>query len=119
MPEIMAKHKGLTNKTVYNTMWGPSEFTCMGTLGDYDVYPRLREIRVPTLLVCGEYDTCTPQALYDAQILMPDAKVSVIPNSGHAVYYDNNAGYLSAVTAFLEQEKSRLMLAPDIRGRKP
>ncbi|MGH3255679.1 MAG: alpha/beta fold hydrolase [Streptosporangiaceae bacterium] len=45
---------------VAHTMNGPSEFTVTGTLKTWDVMHRLGEIRVPTLVVGGRYDECTP-----------------------------------------------------------
>jgi proline-specific peptidase len=48
---------------VYNTMNGPSEFTVTGTLKTWDIMDRLGEIAVPTLLVGGRYDECTPSHL--------------------------------------------------------
>ena len=45
---------------VYETMWGPNEFTVTGTLKDWDVTDRLGEIEVPTLVTSGRYDECTP-----------------------------------------------------------
>ena len=45
---------------VYNTMNGASEFTVTGTLKTWDIMDRLPGIQVPTLLVGGRYDECTP-----------------------------------------------------------
>ena len=44
-------------------MNGPSEFTVTGTLKTWDIMDRLGEIAVPTLLVGGRYDECTPSHL--------------------------------------------------------
>src|SRR5690349_8411409 len=45
---------------VYNTMWGPTEFTCTGRLQNWNIEDRLSEIHVPTLIISGEYDESTP-----------------------------------------------------------
>src|SRR5215208_2935329 len=45
---------------VYNTMWGPSEFHCTGTLQNWNIEGRLGEIHIPTLILSGEYDESTP-----------------------------------------------------------
>ena len=41
---------------VYETMNGPSEFTVTGRFRDWDVFDRLGEIRVPTLVMGGRHD---------------------------------------------------------------
>jgi proline iminopeptidase len=38
------------NSMIYNQMWGPTEFYATGSLGDFDLTPRLKDIDVPTLL---------------------------------------------------------------------
>jgi len=103
-PEAVAKHRSKTNKLVYGTMWGPSEFTSLGTLRDLDIWPRLHEIATPTLLICGEYDTATPATMKDAQAEIAGAKVVVIPDAAHGIYVDNNAAYIKAVNDFLASE---------------
>ena len=45
---------------VYRAMQGPNEWTVTGALRGWDVRDRLGEIRVPTLVVRGRYDMCTP-----------------------------------------------------------
>ena len=39
---------------VYETMNGPSEFADTGRFRDWDVFERLGEIRVPTLVMGGD-----------------------------------------------------------------
>ena len=46
-------------------MNGPSEFTVTGTLKTWDIMERLPEIAIPTLLVGGRYDECTPGHMAD------------------------------------------------------
>lgn len=91
-----------TNTDVYMTMWGPSEFTCTGLLKDMDHFPRLHELKMPVLMICGEHDTATPETVREACALMPDARMVVIPNSGHASLIDKNGEYIEAALRFLE-----------------
>lgn len=44
------------DNTVYFTMNGPSEFTVIGSLKEWSVIGRLDAIKVPTLVINGEYD---------------------------------------------------------------
>lgn len=103
-PAAMEKHRSKRNAEIYNAMWGPSEFTCAGTLKDLDYFPRLREIAAPVLIVCGEYDTATPGTMEEARALMQNTELSVIPDSGHAVYVDGHEKYLAAVRRFLSEK---------------
>ncbi|MGD0441878.1 MAG: alpha/beta fold hydrolase, partial [Acidimicrobiales bacterium] len=41
------------SQVVYETMNGPSEFTVTGRFRDWDIFDRLGEIRVPTLVMSG------------------------------------------------------------------
>jgi pimeloyl-ACP methyl ester carboxylesterase len=46
--------------------------------------PRLGELRLPVLLVHGEFDPLVPlQAARQAQARLPDARLEVIPGCGH------------------------------------
>lgn len=54
-------------------------------LRDYDVRPRLHEIRVPTLLVAAEEDRLVP-SVEQARLMaarIPDATLVVLPGHGH------------------------------------
>ena len=46
---VARRSRAKFGKQVYETMWGPNEFTVTGTLKDWDVIDRLGEIEVPTL----------------------------------------------------------------------
>jgi proline iminopeptidase len=41
-------------------MWGPSEFTCIGTLQTFDRTKDLASLRMPVLFHSGEFDECRP-----------------------------------------------------------
>lgn len=106
-PAFGKKHRKKMNFEVYRSMWGPSEFSCTGSLRDIDYFPRLHEIALPTLIVCGEHDTATPETMARAQGLIRGADLKVIPDAGHASYVDGNEAYLSAVNSFLTQKIDR------------
>ena len=50
---------------VYETMNGPSEFTVTGRFRDWDIFDRLGEIGVPTLVMSGRYDELRPDQAED------------------------------------------------------
>ena len=49
--------------TVYGTLNGPSEFTVVGALREWDITDRLGEIDVPLLLISGEHDEVRPEVV--------------------------------------------------------
>jgi pimeloyl-ACP methyl ester carboxylesterase len=67
-----------------------------------DSTPMLREIRVPTLVVCGEEDVLRPVADSEAmQKAIAGATLEVIPKAGHLSNLENPATYNAALLTFL------------------
>jgi proline iminopeptidase len=88
---------------VYETMWGPTEFFCTGNLQDYDLTPRLHDIRVPTLFTCGRHDEATPEAMAAFRELVPGAELVVFDESSHTAHLEETGRYLVEVGSFLER----------------
>jgi proline-specific peptidase len=86
---------------VYGTMNGPSEFTVVGTLKDWDVTERLGEIRVPTLLVGGRYDECRPEHLQAMQRRIPGSLLAIIEDASHLCFAERPAEFMRVVNDFL------------------
>jgi proline-specific peptidase len=107
-----------SNRELYNSMWGPSEFTHSGTLGQLDLFPRLKELTAPTLIVCGEYDTATPTYMQEVQGEINGARLSVIKDAGHAVYTDGNKAYLQAVRSYLK-DRVDCKARPSVKVNSP
>ena len=102
-----------SNREIYNKMWGPSEFTHSGTLSDVDLFPRLHELKTPTLVICGEYDTATPAYMKEVQGEIEGARLHVVADAGHAVMSDGNKDYIKAVKTFLKEDvDQKAKLAP-------
>ncbi len=62
----------------------------------------LREIRVPTLVVCGEEDTITPVA--EAEAIhrgIAGSRLAVIPRAGHLSNLEEPAAYNAVLLEFL------------------
>ena len=93
--------KLFSGSNVYEFMWGPSEFTATGNLLKYDRLVFLSTIKVPTLLVAGEFDEARPSTIQHFQTMIPGAEFKMIKNSGHATMQDNKVEYLATLKAFL------------------
>lgn len=89
--------------SVYNTMWGPSEFSCTGTLRGHDSTPLLPSIRVPVLYVSGQYDSGTPQAAFHYQSLTPNGEVCVLPGCAHNSMRERSAEFNAVLEGFAER----------------
>ena len=77
------KSRNIEGLSVYNYMWGPSEFSCSGTLRGHDSTHLLSKIKVPVLYICGEYDSGTPEAAKKYMAKTPNAQLQVIPGCAH------------------------------------
>lgn len=75
-----------------------------GMAARQDSTPHLREISVPTLVVCGDEDVMTPRA--DAEVLqrgIKDAGLVVIPKAGHLPSMETPEAFNSVLLGFLSR----------------
>jgi proline iminopeptidase len=100
-PDCLQRSFAGLGMQVYLTLWGPSEFTCTGSLREVDLTPQLSQIRVPTLLTCGRFDEATPAAVEDFRRLIPGARMQIFEESSHEHHLEQSHEYLSVVREFL------------------
>ena len=91
------------SKLVYQTMWGPNEFVCVGTLRYWDITESLHEIRIPTLMTCGRYDEITPRTCRSAHEYVKGSKFEIFENSAHSGLWEERERYLELIRAFLDK----------------
>ena len=106
-PEVLGRARQKFGKQVYETMWGPNEFTVTGTLKDWDVIERLGEIRVPTLITSGRHDECTPKLVEPLHEGIAGSVWVLFENSAHMAYLEETERYLETVGGFLERVEAR------------
>lgn len=94
-------------RQVYEYMWGPSEFSSTGTLKTFDATVWLRDVRVPTLFIAGEFDEATPAATRNFSRLVPGSEFVMIPGSGHLTTKDNPDALRAEIRAFLARVEHR------------
>jgi proline-specific peptidase len=102
-PEVVEEIMRSTRDEVYDTMWGPNEMLPTGTLAGWDVTPRLGEIRVPALVLCGRYDEATPHQAEVIAAGIPDADIVVFEESAHLSTIEEPERYVAVVRAFLRR----------------
>ena len=106
-PEVIQRARAKFGQQVYETMWGPNEFTVTGTLKDWDVIERLGEIRVPTLITSGRHDECTPALVEPLHRGIAGAEWVLFEESAHMPYLEEPDRYLTVVGDFLERVEAR------------
>jgi proline iminopeptidase len=94
-------------ENVYKYMGGPSEFTMIGPLKDYDKTGRLGEIKVPTLFITGEFDEARPSTVKYYAGLVPGAKFVIIENAAHLTMQDNAGQNIKVINEFLNNLESK------------
>jgi proline-specific peptidase len=100
-PEVLSRSRAKFGTQVYETMWGPNEFTVTGTLRDWDVVERLGEVRVPTLITSGRHDECTPALVEPLHRGIPGSEWVLFEQSAHMPYLEEAERYVRAVGSFL------------------
>lgn len=87
--------------TVYHTMNGPNEFFCIGTLRDWTVVDRVKDIVAPTLLLSGRHDEATPATVQPFFDNIPDVRWEIFEDSSHMPFVEEPDRYIEVVEEFL------------------
>lgn len=88
---------------IYNHMWGPTEFSCTGTLQGHDSTKYLKNINVPVLYICGEYDSGSPAAAAYYCNLTPNGEVAVIRGTAHESPREAPKEFVRVVNEFMKE----------------
>ncbi len=104
-PEILMESFNTLALPVYHTMWGPSEFTQTGNLRDFDRSEDLRNIEVPVLFTCGEFDEATPATTGYYHSLTPNSQMIVFDGASHIHHLEMEAEFNEAIRNFLSKNE--------------
>lgn len=99
-PECFRRRKRFGTES-YIEAWGPNEYTPTGTLKDFEYTDRLHEITVPTLIISGTNDECTPliaKTMYDR---IPNARWELLDGARHMTFIDRTDDYKRLLEDFL------------------
>jgi L-proline amide hydrolase len=92
--------------TVYGTMNGPTEFTVVGTIRDFDITDRLPEIEVPVLLVSGEHDEVRPHLVAAMHERLRHGENVLFEGCSHMPHVEEPERFLEVVEGFLERAEA-------------
>jgi proline iminopeptidase len=105
-PECLTRTFDKLRYAVYEYMWGPSEFTVTGVLKNYDRTARLKEIPIPTLFTCGQYDEATPNTATCYHTMLPGSEIAVLEDASHEHHIERPEHYMRVVRSFLHRAES-------------
>ena len=104
-PDCLTRPKK-TGKEAYLYGWGPNEYTPTGSLSGFEVTDELKHINIPTLIISGTNDLCTPlvaKTMYDN---IKHATWHLFPNCRHMVFAGATNQYIQLLQSWLKQTKS-------------
>ena len=106
-PEFINRTFKHLNPNIYVYMQGYSEFGVTGnaSLKGWDVSNRLPEIKVPTLMLGGKYDTMDPKYMEWMSTQVQKGR-SITTNGSHLSQYDDPDIYFSGLIQFIKDVDS-------------
>jgi proline iminopeptidase len=102
-PEFINRAFLHLNPNIYIYMQGYSEFGVTGsaTLKGWDVSTRLNELKIPTLMIGGKYDTMDPKYMEWMSTEVQNGR-SVTTNGAHLSQYDDANNYFTGLIQFIK-----------------
>jgi proline iminopeptidase len=94
------------NGEIYVMMQGPSEFGIGGRLANWDVKNRLKEIRIPTLMIGAKHDTMDPKAMEEQSKLVQKGRYLFCPNGSHLAMWDDQQVFMTGAIKFIKDVDS-------------
>lgn len=94
----------------FRTMIGQADYHVTGTLKNWDIFDELERIRVPTLVLGGEFDECVPAHLADIASRIPDSEHITQLGTGHMGYLEEEPlrrEYISTIQDYMVRIESR------------
>lgn len=88
---------------VYRAMCGTSEFNVTGSLKDWDVTPRLGEIRQPALVIGGRHDEATPTITEAVHRGITGSEWVVMEHCSHLCHLEQPELYNAQLSSFFHR----------------
>lgn len=94
-------------KVAYLTAWGPNEYNPQGNLSHYEYTAKLKRIKIPTLVIDGTDDLCTPlvaKTMYDH---LPNARWALFQGTRHMVFAEQPDRYSQLLIKWFKQVENK------------
>lgn len=83
-----------------------NNFAFSQNLPNYDLRPRLNEIKIPVLITVGRHDWITPvEASEELHALLPNSELAIFENSGHSPQIEEYDAWFKTVRDFLKRHE--------------
>jgi proline iminopeptidase len=89
------------NSEIYAMMQGPSEFGVTGRLIKWDIKDRLKEIKIPALMIGAKHDTMDPKAMEEQSKLVQKGRYLFCPEGSHLAMWDDQKVFMGGVIKFI------------------
>jgi proline iminopeptidase len=106
-PEILYYCDQNSSAEVYGRFWGINEFTVTGILKNYDATHLLKELKVPSVFIAGEFDECLEETLKNYSSMTPNSTFQIIKGARHFPNLENPNELFPIVKDFLKNSLNR------------
>jgi len=90
------------NGEIYTMMQGPSEFGISGRLANWDIKARLKEIKIPALMIGAKHDTMDPKAMEEQSKMVQRGRYLYCPDGSHLAMWDDQQVFMNGVIKFIK-----------------
>lgn len=101
-PEPVNRSFKHLNAEIYTMMQGPSEFGIAGRLAKWDIKARLKEIKIPALMIGAKHDTMDPKAMEEQSKMVQKGRYLYCPNGSHLAMWDDQQVFMNGVIQFIK-----------------
>jgi len=105
MPAAFDEFMKELNWKICHHFFGKNDFVVKGAAKGWNRWADLPNINVPTLVLSGASDQCSPADAKRMGSLMPKGSAHIIPRSSHVPFYENPTDYFEALNQFLKSTK--------------
>lgn len=110
-PEPLMRAFKKANTSIYIQMQGVDEFHVTGNFKNWEMWDRLPNITVPTLVIGGMNDEMNPEDMKKEGKLIPNSRTYLCPNGSHLSMYDDQQNYFKNLIGFLKDVESNKFIA--------
>lgn len=104
-PEPLARSAQgfFADPTLFNTLYGPDQFTVNGAWKSETVLPLLPGFPVDVLAIRGEHDYATAEATGDVVTALPRVRAVTFPDASHFSHIETPGAFFAEVRTFLRE----------------
>lgn len=95
------RHRIRSGRLRNNKIGLANSLTGMGTGSQPSLWSRVKEIGVPVLLICGEWDEKFCAINQEVHKMLPSSRIEIVPKAGHTVHVEQPRLFGKIVSEFL------------------